>query len=274
MGFFLSALHEGKPGRMRRWVSERWGWVLLCSVLLAALVHAQPIHTPDAHGQESHHHDAAHGSAAVTGWEGSAEGKAYSEFNHHLAGVFVILIGLSELRGALGIIPSFAWTRLLLPVFMLAVGTYLMIWSDHDAWPIGSLTFTETFFAGEWETVQHKLIGILLLLISGIEWLRRTASLHHLWWRIPLPVFAVISGLSLFVHTHGEHPAAHNIAFHHAIMGVMALTAGSSKLISARSQTDAAKDIDARGAAPRSRWERIWAILVLLIGVQLLIYAE
>ena len=260
---------------MLRWALQGWGCVLLCSVLLAVPIHAQSIDTHDAHGQERRHHGAAHGSAAVTGWEGSAEGKAYSEFNHHLAGVFVFLIGLTELRGALGIIPSFAWARLLLPVFMLAVGTFLIIWSDHEGWPIGSLTFTETFFTGDWETVQHKLFGILLLLISGIEWLRRTGRLHHLWWTIPLPVFAVISGLSLFVHTHGEHPAAHNIAFHHAIMGVMALTAGSSKLISTRSRTDdAGGGMAARDAAPRSRWELIWAIFVLLIGAQLLIYTE
>ena len=36
----------------------------------------------------------------------------------------------------------------------------------------------------------------------------------------------------LFGHSHGFHPSAQKIAMHHAIMGTMALTAGSSKLFS------------------------------------------
>ena len=49
----------------------------------------------DEHG---HHHVAAAGEH----WEGSLQGIAYSEFNHHLAGVFLLLIGLSEVRQAFG----------------------------------------------------------------------------------------------------------------------------------------------------------------------------
>src|SRR5437016_10529331 len=76
-----------------------------------------------------------HGTVTAPQWAGSAEGKAYSEFNHHIAGVFVLLIGLSELRGALAV-SMLAWSRFLLPLAMLGAGGYLMIWSDHDAWPI------------------------------------------------------------------------------------------------------------------------------------------
>jgi hypothetical protein len=60
-------------------------------------------------GNADHGHDAAvqeqgHQHAAVRGelWEGSRQGIAYSEFNHHMAGVFLLLIGLSEVRQALG----------------------------------------------------------------------------------------------------------------------------------------------------------------------------
>jgi len=213
--------------------------------------------------QGLHHHDDSP-DAEVGIWEGSPEGKAYSEFNHHLAGIFVVLIGLSELRPAMGI-RALAWTRLLLPVAMLATGMFLLIWSDHDAWPIGSLSFAQTFLMGDWETVQHKLFGTLLLLIGGIEWLRRTGRLNHLWWRIPLPGFAIIGGLSLFMHSHGAHPSAHKIALHHTIMGIMAVAAGSSKLLSRQGTNK---------QASRLRWELIWAVFVLLIGFQLLIYTE
>jgi hypothetical protein len=116
----------------------------VCAIALGVLVftvgriEAQlPAQTHEP-SQGLHHHDDAP-NTEVGIWEGSPEGKAYSEFNHHLAGIFVILIGLSELRPAMGI-RALAWTWLLLPVAMLATGMFLLIWSDHDAWPIGSLS--------------------------------------------------------------------------------------------------------------------------------------
>ena len=47
------------------------------------------------------------------------------------------------------------------------------------------------------------------------------------------PAFAVIGGLMLFMHSHGAHPSAQKIAMDHAIMGTMAILAGSSRLIGA-----------------------------------------
>ena len=91
----------------------------------------------------------------MSGWEGSTQGVAYSEFNHHLTGILVLIIGLSELHQALAT-PRWAWTRFFLPGALLTSAFYLFIWSDHDAWPIGSLSFEETFFGGDSEIFQHK----------------------------------------------------------------------------------------------------------------------
>jgi len=64
----------------------------------------------------------------------------------------------------------------------------------------------------------------------------------------------------LFLHSHGAHPAAHKIAIHHTLMGIMAITAGSCKLASELPDL--------------SRWGLAWASLILLIGLQLLVYTE
>ncbi|MBI3506189.1 MAG: hypothetical protein HY059_15230, partial [Proteobacteria bacterium] len=75
--------------------------VYLClvtlSLMLAAFALAQQHDSPPP---SPHDH---HAPAAAGQWDGSSEGVAYSEFNHHLAGVFVLLIGLGELRGGLGV---------------------------------------------------------------------------------------------------------------------------------------------------------------------------
>jgi putative copper resistance protein D len=208
-----------------------------------------------------------HGGAAAGGprWEGSPEGIAYSERNHHVAGLAVALIGLIELREALAL-GWLAWSRFLLPAAMLGAGIFLLVWSDHEAWPIGSLSFAQTFFGNDHEILQHKAYGVLLLTVGLIEGLRRAGRMAHAAWTAPLPVFAIIGGLMLFLHSHGDHPSAQKIALNHAVMGTMAILAGTGRLVSIRATP-------AQAAGP-SRWSLAWAGLILLIGIQLLFYSE
>jgi hypothetical protein len=217
---------------------------------------------PDSHHVEAH--DRHHASLPDT-WEGSAKGIAYSERNHHISGLMVLLMGLAELSHVMRL-SSLGWARLLLPSAMLVAGLFVMIWSDHEAWPIGSLSFTETFWGQDEEIVQHKIYGILALAVGSVELFRRLGHVGHWAWASPLPLMAIVGGLMLFGHSHGLHPSAHKIAMHHAIMGIMAVTAGSSKLFSAW--------VHPTGGRASTRWEWLWACLILLIGVQLIIYSE
>lgn len=235
--------------------------LLLVVLVLLFLVVSVPAQPHEAAPESLHHHDAKAGPGDQ--WEGSAEGKAYSEFNHHMAGLFVLLIGLSELRSALQV-SLLVWTRFLLPVAMLGAGGFLLIWSDHDAWPIGTQTFIQSFATGDFETVQHKIYSLLLLGIGTVEILRRMERVEQPVWAMPLPAFAILGGVMLFLHSHGANPAAHKIAIHHAVMGTMAIAAGSCKLVNGRRSR---KSI-------RSGWDLAWAGLILMIGAQLLIYSE
>ena len=250
--------------------SHRSRWmrfaILVCLLLSAVPLWAQH----DEHDQTSAHEEVRteherHGAAgSLAGWEGSIAGIAYSEFNHHLTGMLVLIIGLSELRQALAM-PFWAWTRFFLPGAFLTSGVFLLVWSDHNAWPIGALSFVETFFGSDQEIFQHKSYGLLSLTVGAIELLRRLGQIGHTAWATPLPTFAIIGGLMLFGHSHGGHPLAHKIAMDHAMMGTMAVTAGSSKLLA-----DWFRSSSNIGS---SKWELPWAVLILLIGTQLLIYS-
>lgn len=250
-----------------------WRTIVGMAVILGAvlwwtvLVFAQ-------HGDEEHHavHETStsgHASHTVSPgalvWEGSVEGVAYSEFNHHLAGILVMLMGLAELAQA-SRLPPLAWARVLLPLSMLVAGSFLLIWSDHEAWPIGSLSFGQTYFGGDHEILQHKTFGVLLLAVGTVELLRRYKRLTHLAWTVPLPLLATVGGVMLFGHSHGEHPSAQKIAAHHAMMGTLALAAGSSKILSGWFHSSS--------AATRVTWEWIWGGLVFALGILLLWYSE
>lgn len=244
------------------------GFVILLSLLLSGL----PLWAQHSgHDQTSVHEEVItdheyHGVVGTpSGWEGSIAGIAYSEFNHHLTGMLVVIIGLSELRHALAT-RFWAWTRFLLPGALFTAGSFLLIWSDHNAWPIGPLSFMQTFFGSDQEIFQHKSYGLLSLTVGAIELLRRLGQIRHAGGVAPLPLFAIIGGLMLFTHSHGDHPSAHQIAMGHAIMGSMAVTAGSSKLL--------ADWFRSPSNAGFPKWELPWACLILLIGIQLLMYSE
>jgi hypothetical protein len=267
---------EGDENVMHSQVAVRWAVGALTAVLLMLgpigpalsddphALHQATEASPMAPGMA---HD--HGAPAAGAWEASPQGKAYAEGNHHVAGVFVLLIALSELPHALGW-TMLAWTRFLLPVSLLSTGAFLMVWSDHLAWPVGPMTLAETFSGDDPEIFQHKIYGLLLLGVGTVELLRRLGLFRQAAWRIPLPALAIVGGLMLFLHSHGANPAAHKIAIHHAVMGIMAVTAGSSKLVSGWA---GARNAPEAAAAP-SRWELAWAVLILLIGAQLLVYSE
>ena len=163
-------------------------------------------------------------------------------------------------------LPTLLWARLLLPAAMLLGSVILLVGSDHEAWPIGSLSFAQTFSGHDAEIIQHKIYGLLLFLVGTIEAFRRTRRISAGLWSALLPLFAIVGGLMLFGHSHGVHPSAQKIAMHHAMMGTMAATAGSSKLLSGWFYPSS----HVRSPA----WGWLWAGLIVLIGMQLLVYSE
>lgn len=198
-------------------------------------------------------------------WEGSAQGTAYSEFNHRFAGVFVLLFGLGELGHALRYqLPS--WIRLVLPGALAVIGPYLLIWSDHEAWPIGSLTFLQTFSGHDPEILQHKFYGVFGSIAAVSEAVRRIGWTHHPAWAAPLFLLGLVGSLLLFIHSHEHHSGNHMIDLHHALLGTFGIGAAASNAMVSW----------ASGAAGqrRSRWEVAWAGFVIIMGLQLLVYSE
>ncbi len=248
-------------------------WASLLFVL--ALMAAQSLWETDVRAQQfSERHpitnssrttNTLHGDHADERWEGSSQGVVYSEFNHRFAGLFVLLIGLAELGHALRYQLPF-WTRLVLPSALGVIGAYLLIWSDHEAWPIGSLGFAQTFFGQDQEIIQHKFYGVFGTTAAVSEALRRIGWAQHPAWAAPLLFLGLVGALLLFFHSHGHHPNL-TIELHHALLGSLGVGAAiSNAMISWVAGTS--------HHCIKKRWEVIWAGLVIIMGIQLLLYFE
>ena len=72
--------------------------------------------------------------------------------------------------------------------------------------------------------------------------------------------------LLLFVHSHGDHPEAAKIQFHHALLGIVGVGAAFSKGF--------ASWLPGASSQMRNRWDMVWAGSIILSGLLLLAYSE
>ena len=272
MGLLLVRGFFGRDSHIMTW------WVPLLSVPVLTVVLS--FSGADVRAQpSSEYHPTEHFSASASSatdhepfgeprggtWEGSTQGIAYSEFNHRFVGLFVLLFGLSELGHALRYsLP--VWTRFVLPGALSVIGAYLLVWSDHEAWPIGPLSFLQTFSGQDPEILQHKFYGVFSSTAAVSEMLRRTGWARHPAWVVPLFFLGMGGALLLFVHSHGHHPENHMITLHHALLGTLGVGAAVSSAMVAWMSSCSPQRME--------KWELAWAGFVIVMGLQLLVYFE
>lgn len=89
---------------------------------------------------------------------------AWSEFNHHWAGIVVLLVGVLALGGWSGVAPMARhW-----PLLFLALAVFLFFRADPESWPMGPAGFWES-----WRDVdvarRHLLVMFLAVMAIG-QW--------------------------------------------------------------------------------------------------------
>ena len=247
-------------------------WCYRLSVLLLVIILSTCM--SDAQAQAPvHQHGAADRTVSTVSPQGhlsgqgeaSRDGTDFSEFHHHVAGCFIVLFGLAELGHALRY-PLPLWTRFMLPGALTAIGLLVLFGNDHGAWPIRSLDVLDTVRSQDRELIEHKLYGVLALVIAFCEALRRSGRGWQPLAAAPLVLLTLAGSLWLFVHSHSDHPAFAKIQFQHSVLGLVGIGAALSKGLASWLP----------GASPHvtTRWEVAWAGSEILFGVLLLLYSE
>lgn len=196
----------------------------------------------------------------------------------HTEKVHVMFGLLAALGGACALRATFrptSPTRLVWPVIAVVVGVVLFIPVEGH-----TLTYQEV---GWWDTIrsmiptdranwipnwiatlsvrhvlQHKIGGLCIIVMGAVEFLRGMGWLSRTGWGAVLPVMLAGAGLAFGIHGgSAEHLPTRGEQLHHWVFGAAFVAAGLS-LGLARS-----------GRLSGRMWLGAWAVLVMLVGLQI-----
>jgi len=189
----------------------------------------------------------------------TAADRAWSEFNHHVAGFFVLGMGCLAVLNATGRAPwACHW-----PILFLGLAGFLMIRIDPGAWPLGPLGFWESMQYAE--VLQHRVFVLLVVALGLFEWSVRTGRLRVPWAALIFPLLCAVGGGLLLTHSHAGLNLKEEflIEVTHVPLGVLAMILGWGRWLELRLPPQA-------GRLPG----RIWPLAFTLVGVVLVLYRE
>ncbi|UWU94885.1 copper resistance D family protein [Bradyrhizobium sp. CB1015] len=189
----------------------------------------------------------------------NAEDIAWSEYNHHWAGVFVVLIGL------LALIEHFRWGRWARhwPLLFLGMAAFLFLRADEQAWPLGPAGFFESL--RDPEVAQHRIFVLLIAIFGLFEWRVRLRGDKAGRAALVFPLTTALGGALLLTHSHAIANIKDQllIEMSHTPLALCGIAAGWARWLELR------LDGRVRGVAA---W--IWPIAFILVGLILLDYRE
>jgi putative copper resistance protein D len=182
---------------------------------------------------------------------------AWSEFNHHWAGLVVLAAGiLAQLAGRI------SWARHW-PIVFLGLAAFLFLRADAENWPLGPRGFWESFQVAE--VAQHRLFVVLIIAFGVFEWAVRNAHLPAGAAGLVFPLVCALGGALLLTHSHslGNLKEEFLAELSHTPLAVLAVIAGWSRWLELRLTPHCGRMLG-----------RVWPVCFILIGALLLNYRE
>jgi putative copper resistance protein D len=183
---------------------------------------------------------------------------AWSEYNHHWAGIFVVAIALLALLHRAGVGIAGHW-----PLLFLGLAGFLFWRSDPEAWPMGAVSLMDSL--RDVEVLQHRMIVLLLVVFALFEWRVRITRQASGWQPLVFPVLTAVAATALLTHSHSIANVREQllIEISHTPLALAGLAGAWSRWLELR--------LDPPGNRIAG-W--VWPLCFLLVGVVLLVYRE
>ena len=211
---------------------------------------------------EAAHHSAAPQVAFVPGSGDlpprNAADIAWSEYNHHWAGLFVVAIGILAILNQAGLRWARHW-----PLLFLGLAAFLFFRSDPETWPLGDIGFFESF--RDVEVLQHRAFVLLLVVFALFEWRVRAGGWKNRYAALVFPLLTAGGAALLLTHSHAIANIKDQLLIEltHTPLAMAGVVAGWSRWLELRLDP------------PENRiagW--VWPWCLLLAGLILLSYRE
>ncbi|WP_119300985.1 copper resistance D family protein [Dongia deserti] len=184
---------------------------------------------------------------------------AWSEYNHHWAGMIVLIMSILVFLEKTGKAP---WARHW-PLLLVVLAAFLFMRSEAEAWPIGTLTLAESLRDPEF--IQHKAFMILITSFAVFEWSVRNQVMRSGWAKYVFPLLCALGGMMLLTHSHSIANVKELLLIEmtHMPLAVFAIWSGWTRWLELR--------LDGR-AQVIAGW--LWPTFFCLTAVTLLLYRE
>ena len=181
-----------------------------------------------------------------------------SEFGHHRAGVFVLVIALLALLDRMGVRWARHW-----PLGFLVLGVFLMFVSEPEVWPLGPVGFFASL--RDVEVLQHKAVFTLVIAFALFEWGVNIGTIKDKRAALVFPLLVGVGSILLLAHSHPIIDIKDQLLVEmtHTPMALLGVTVASARWLQLRT--------DGRVAQIAS-W--VWPTGLLLISIILLLYRE
>lgn len=190
-----------------------------------------------------------------------ANDRAWSEYNHHWAGVVVLM------AGALALVSRWRrmrWARYW-PVSFAGLAVFILLRADPETWPLGPRPFWASFFAPD--VLEHRAAAALILAFAVFECLVQAGRLRAQWERLAFPVMCSLGAAILLTHNHSLGNVKDELLaeMSHSALALFGATAGWARWLELRLPGD---DREKRLSG------YIWPVALMLVGMVLLDYRE
>jgi putative copper resistance protein D len=217
----------------------------------------------DAQAAQQH----AHPQAAFVPGSGdfpprNAADIAWSEYNHHWAGLIVAACGLLALLNQGGLRIARHW-----PLLFLGLAIFLFFRSDPEAWPLGEIGFWDSL--RDVEVLQHRLYVPLIIAFAVFEWRIRATGWDNKAAALVFPLLCAGGGALLLTHSHAIANLKDQLLIEvtHTPLALAGVAAGWARWLELR--------LDPRESPVAIRvaaW--VWPACLLFCGLLLLNYRE